>query len=126
MDSPRDMIAAALRRDAALHEGGQVDTIGNGYDAAEGEILPLESTRERDIGVALSFWDGWIDARNHAWRHYEGIARSDWPILARTIAAALEARHPITDAVVLGHFAPESQRSLWSRVRGWLDRRHAR
>jgi hypothetical protein len=118
--TPRTILAAALRRDASFHESGQFDAIGEGYDDAEGELLPLEERRERDVGIAISFWDGWIDSRNHDWQYYEGITQKDWPILAHMIASALEARDPISDSRVLEHFAPENQQSFWSRLKGWM------
>jgi hypothetical protein len=117
---PHAILAAALRRDAILHESGQFDAIGEGYDDAEGELLPLEERRERDVGIAFSFWDGWIDARNHDWQCYDGIAQNDWPILARAIAASLEEPSSINDSRVLKHFARETQQSFWSRLKGWL------
>lgn len=120
MDSPRRIIAQALRRDAALHEGGQLQSIGADFEATLGEIRPLEDRLERDVGIAIEFWDGWVDASVHDWQYYEGIARGDWPKLARAIATALEAGDPITEPIVLVHFAPENRRSLWSRLKGWF------
>ncbi len=54
--------------------------------------------------MALEFWAGWIDSRNHGWQFYEPIAEHDWPDLARRIATHLEEGSAITEAAVLERF----------------------
>jgi hypothetical protein len=67
--------------------------------------LPRGSGAELDkLFIALSFWDGWIDARNHEWQYYPGIEESDWPKLAKEIVKALAKDQEITQPTVLAHF----------------------
>ena len=121
-DTPRAIVATALRREAVLHDSERFDRIGDAYDDVEMELLPLETSCARDIAIAIamSFWDSWIDARNHDWHYYQGISQSDWPVLARTIASMLDTGAPITEPGVLKRFAPEYHRSLWRQLKEWL------
>ncbi len=76
-----------------------------GYDEMD-EALPRDSDDPRcsKLFVALSFWDGWIDASNHAWQYYQPICESDWPVLARELASTLRADHDVSNPVVLKRF----------------------
>ena len=75
-----------------------------GYDEMDG-ALPRGTGAQCDkLFVALSFWDGWIDASNHDWRYYEPIAADDWPRLAREIAAALREDRELVNPTVLDRF----------------------
>jgi hypothetical protein len=66
-----------LTRDAVAHEAGHYRDIGHAFDELDAN-LPREGGREFDqIFIALAFWDGWIDARNHDWQYYDGIGESD-------------------------------------------------
>jgi len=56
---------AGLEAAARSHETGDFPAISAGYDQLDGE-LPRNAGPEFDkLHVALHFWDGWIDARNH-------------------------------------------------------------
>ena len=56
------------------------------------------------LRVALSFWDGWINARNSGWQLDGGIAKAEWPWLARGVAADLEGDRDVTNARVVTRF----------------------
>ena len=93
----RDALVKHLTQDATAHDEGRFHDIGGGYDNVAGSV-PQRGGREwRDIYRALAFWDGWIDAKNHAWLYYEPIRREDWPVLARRIAGDLANGRKIID-----------------------------
>jgi hypothetical protein len=115
----RDRFATALEGAALSHERGVPSGIETGYDELD-VLLPRGQGPEYDkLHVALHFWDGWIDARNHDWMYYEGIEERDWPHLARVIATDLRADREIQDERVLIRFELRSVSagpSLWSRI----------
>lgn len=78
-DDPEDILASALLADADAHEGNRFEDIGERYDDVLAGLLPLKDRWTLHVSVALEFWDGWVDARNHDWQYYPGIARDDWP-----------------------------------------------
>ena len=81
----RQAFIEELRRDVDAHEAGRYEEVGAGFDGIDAE-LPRDQGPEFDkLFVALNFWDGWIDSRNHDWRYYEGITQRDWPVLARLV-----------------------------------------
>jgi len=93
-----------LNRDVDAHEAGRYKEVGAGFDDLDGE-LPRDHGPEFDkLFIALNFWDGWIDSRNHNWLYYKGIKQSDWPVLAKRIVKSLEADEEISEPMVLGHF----------------------
>src|SRR5215208_5029766 len=54
-----------LTRDTVAHESGRYRDIGSGFDELDAN-LPRDSGPEfEQLFIALAFWDGWIDARNH-------------------------------------------------------------
>lgn len=94
-----EILAKALVADAELHEANRYHEIGERYDDVYGELLPLDGASEAPVRVALEFWDGWIDARNHDWLYYEGIGEHDWPRYARVVSDCLRSnRVPRSDA----------------------------
>ena len=79
--------------------------------------------RGDDLGVArlriaLTFWDGWIDARNRGWQQTRGIQPDEWPVLARGIAADLQADREISDERVRTRFDAGATASGGERVQG--------
>ena len=76
----------------------------SGYHAMDVALPRVDDTRWDKVFVALSFWDGWIDARNHDWNYYPGINESDWPVLGRHIVISIANDTPITQSVVLKRF----------------------
>ncbi|HKO96622.1 MAG TPA: hypothetical protein VJU86_06510 [Pyrinomonadaceae bacterium] len=91
-------------RDINAHAAGRYEEVGAGFDDLDG-ALPREVGPEFvKLFIALNFWDGWIDSRNHAWLYYDGIEQFDWPVLAKHIVESLEADQEITEPTVLRHF----------------------
>ena len=117
---PEDILASALLADADAHEGGRFDDIAERYDDVLAELLPLKDRWTPQVSIAFEFWDGWADARNHDWHYYPGIARDDWPRLARDIARSLREGVEPADPIVLQHFRPRPRRSWRTRFREWL------
>jgi hypothetical protein len=76
---------------------GRFPDIGGGYDNILASSPQTGGREWREVSLALAFWDGWIDARNHGWRYHEPIRREDWPVLARRIAGDLASGREITD-----------------------------
>lgn len=107
-DATRADLVTHLRADAAAHDAERFDAIGRRFDDVERRFprgtAPNGAGPERGrLHVALTFWDGWIDARNNGWPDGP-IARSAWPGLARGIAADLEADLEIGDPLVRARF----------------------
>ena len=111
----RDALVTQLRQDAAAHEAGQYDSIGRRFDAVEHRFPRGTAPELGRLHVALTFWDGWANARNHGFPSGP-IRATDWPRLARAVAADLEADRDITDEVVLKHFDVVAHPQLNERV----------
>jgi len=69
-----------------------------------------------ELRLALTFWDAWIDARNHGWQTTAGIQPAEWPVLARAIAADLAAESPVSDPRVRTLFDVIAHTGLSDRV----------
>ena len=121
-DYAADYFVRHLERDIEAHEAGRYDEIGLAFDDAPDWALGEENDQEdaHRLGTAYSFWDQWIDARNHDWRYYPDIKQEDWPIIARQICWGLRERwelERIADNAVF-NLPPASPRvSLWTRVK---------
>src|SRR5687768_18119812 len=102
-EAARDALVAHLRQDAAAHERELYDEIGRRFDAVEYHFPRGTAPELSRLHVALTFWDGWVDARNRGWPAGP-IALGDWPRLARGVAADLEADREISDPLVLKRF----------------------
>jgi hypothetical protein len=120
----RDALIAELRKDAESHEAERYDSIGRRFDAIEHRFPKGTDPELGRLHIALAFWDGWVDARNNGWPGGT-IAKSDWPSLARGVAADLEADRDISDDAVLSRFdlvahpkLNERVQTLASRLRG--------
>jgi len=112
----REAIAEQLLGDATAHENARFDEIGRRFDTLE-RAFPYGSNRELvKLRIALTFWDGWIDARNRGWQTTRGIQPNEWPALARGIAADLVADREITDARARSHFDATASVSQSDRV----------
>lgn len=121
----RDALVVHLREDAAAHEAGRVDAVGRRFDAVE-RILPRGNAPElTKLRVALTFWDGWIEARNGGWPSSIDIAQAEWPMLARLIASDLAADRDISDPRVLARFDVDANPSLGGRVQTLATRLRA-
>jgi hypothetical protein len=121
----RERFASDLDRAAQAQDAGNLPGIETGYEALD-EVLPRGESAEYDkLHIALNFWDGWIDARNHDWHYYEGIAEQDWPNLARLIAADLRADREPRDERIRRHFDlrdSNERPSLWNRLRAKIGK----
>jgi hypothetical protein len=110
----RNSLAGELLKDAAEHEAGRFDEIGQRSDRMEvPRVGPPELTKLR---VALSFWDGWTDARNRGWQAGDSIAKGEWPMLARRIASDLAEDREISDPRVGARFDASASRPTEGRV----------
>lgn len=111
----RDTLVAELRRDAAAHRAEQYDQIGRRFDRVEHDFPIGTSPELGKLHIALTFWDGWIDARNNGWPRGP-IAMDDWPALADAVADDLAGDRDITLPVVLARFDVVAHPHLNERV----------
>ena len=100
----RNSLVGELLKDAAAHEAGHYDQIGRRFDGIERELPRGAAPPLTKLRVALSFWDGWIDARDRRWQAGGNIDKGEWPMLARRIASDLSQDHEICDARVGARF----------------------
>jgi hypothetical protein len=111
----RDALVTQLRHDADAHEAENYDAIGRRFDAIEYRFPRGTEPELGRLHIALAFWDGWVHARNHGWPAGP-IRADDWPRLARTVAADLEADRDLTSGLVLAHFDLVAHPGLNERV----------
>jgi hypothetical protein len=105
----RDALVDQLLQDAGAHDAGRFDEIGRPSDRIE---LPRVGPPElMKLRVALSFWDAWVDARNHDWQLGGDIGKAEWPTLARRIASDLAEGREISDARVGTRFDISTRRT---------------
>ncbi|HSJ62457.1 MAG TPA: hypothetical protein VK922_01005 [Gemmatimonadaceae bacterium] len=123
--SIRDALVAQLLGDATAHEAARYDSIGRRFDSIEHAFPRGGDAANTALRIALTFWDAWIDARNHGWQVTTGIQPEEWPVLARIIADDLSNERDITDARVRLRFdavaspaAAERVLVLAARLRG--------
>ena len=98
-----------LTRDADSHMARRYSEIGTGFGEMEANLLnsdeeEMDKEEFDKLFLARSFWEGWIDARNHDWSYYEHIEEDDWPILAKRIAVALAHDLEISNPQVFAQF----------------------
>jgi hypothetical protein len=122
----KQVTISGLCEAAFAHESGRLQAIETSFDSLDAN-LPRDAGPEFDkLFIALNFWDGWIDARNHDWQYYEGIGAEDWPGLARRIIADIAADREITDGLILKHFdfrSRKDRRGILRRFAGILRRK---
>lgn len=111
----RDALVTQLRQDASAHEKEQYDAVGRRFDAIEHRFPTGTAPELGRLHIALTFWDGWVHARNHGWPPGP-IGVTEWPQLAREVAADLEADRDITSEKVLKHFDIVAHPKLDDRV----------
>jgi hypothetical protein len=99
----RDSLVSNLRLDADAHDAGQFDAVGRRFDWLEHRFPRGTAPELGRLHIALTFWDGWIHARNHGWPP-SPIRVDDWPALARSVADDLSADLEISNATVLENF----------------------
>ena len=113
----RELLAGYLTTDATAHEAGKFDEIGRRFDGFEHRFPTGDDDGITELKIALTFWDAWIDARNHEWQTTAGIQPAEWPVLARAIAEDLKNDRPIQDAQVRARFDAVQHRGLNERVK---------
>jgi hypothetical protein len=111
----RDALVKHLREDAVLHEAEKYDSVGRRFDTIEHHFPRGTAPELGKLHIALTFWDGWIDARNNGWPGGP-IPVEEWPVLARNVAADLEADRDITNPMVLARFDIVANAKLNERV----------
>jgi hypothetical protein len=113
----KSLLIEALRHDAALHEARRFGELGAKFDAVDAQ-LPRDAGPEfNKLIFAHEFWAGWLDSCGHDWFFYEPIQEKDWPALARTVVADLNADRETTEPALVKRFSPPPARpSLVSRV----------
>jgi hypothetical protein len=111
-----------LSRDAVAHESGRYRDIGGAFDELDAN-LPRDGGPEFDqLLIALAFWEGWIDARNHDWLYYDEIGRDDWPVLARRMVESMAEAREITEPSILRHFDFRARQPREGRLKSLLTR----
>ena len=120
-EAARDALATHLQHDAAAHEQERYDAIGRRFDDVERHFPRGTAPELGRLHVALAFWDGWIDARNHGWPAGP-VAAAAWPALARAVAADLEADRDVAAPLVLARFDLVAHPKLNERVQGLAAR----
>lgn len=111
----RDALVTQLLEDAAAHEAGRYDSIGRRFDALEHRFPTGTAPELGRLHIALTFWDGWVHARNHGFPPGP-VTEKEWPGLARSVVADLQADRDITNEKVLRHFDIVAHPKLDDRV----------
>jgi len=113
----KQFIVDNLQRDTDFHDAGDYWRVGDNYDEYD-TILPRnDDPYFKKLHIALNFWDGWQDARNHDWHFYKGITKDDWPLLARIIIKYIKEEKEITEKIILEHFDLRPREGLISKLR---------
>lgn len=121
-----EILAMALEADAVAQECGRIDGIGMRYDEIELQVLPINDIPDQVYGMVFSFWDCWLDAKNHDWQYHEPISESDWPRLARVIARSVREFSIPLDPLIRTHFLPDDphqKASLIQQIKKYFSRR---
>jgi len=100
----KDYLIRNLSLDVERHLASDFIAIGEGFDQFDKKLPRNNDPQFTKLHIALNFWDGWQDARNHDWHYYEGISASDWPNLARIIIQNIKNEEEITNKIILKHF----------------------
>lgn len=90
-DKLKNFLIESLLHDAELHDAGSYSEIGKLMQAMPSfEDCFAEDEQEYErLLFAETFWDMWVDARNHDWGYYPGIEKNDWPVLAREVCRCI-------------------------------------
>ena len=100
----RRALIQALLANATSQDAGRADEVGQQASFVLAQLSVTRRPVPEAIYTALSFWSGWIDARQHDWTG-SAFERREWPILARGIASDLAKNAEIHDEAVLARFA---------------------
>ena len=100
----RKIVSTLLMTEAKKHEEAAFEDLGKDYDMTEIKLSDMEIT-DKDVGLAMIFWDAWLDERNHNFvGHYKGIEKTDWPKLAKSLANYLVKKIETIDPTIEEHF----------------------
>ena len=111
-----EILAKALEPDANIQEKNRISEIGNRYDDVYCEIFPINEILEDLFGLAMRFWDDWVDASNHEWKYHEPFVETDLPKMARKIATHLREATLPNDELILEEFMPTPKKSILKRI----------
>ena len=117
----RDTLVKHLREDADAHDAEKYDAVGRRFDSVEHQFPRGTAPALGKLHIALTFWDGWVHARNHGWPPGP-IGINEWPQLAREVAADLEADRDPTSEPVLKNFDLVANPKLNERVQILAER----
>jgi hypothetical protein len=81
-DQARDFIISAFPRLIEAHKGRNFKEIHEGFDVFDRNLPRVKGQGWENFGIALNYWDTWIDAKNHNWQYYKPLTDNDWPNLA--------------------------------------------
>lgn len=112
------MIDTLLQK-AEAHENEQFEEVKNGFEEMDQKLPRNEGSEYGKVFVAFHFWDGWIDSINHNWQeYYQGIGKSDWPKLAKSLAHTLENDEETSEEIIKEHFDFRNQPpNLFERIK---------
>ena len=117
----REALVKHLLHDASAHDAERFDEIGRRFDSLENLFPRGRDASLMKLHVAMTFWDGWIDARNNGWPR-GAIAVEQWPALADAVAADLAADREISSPAVLERFDIVTHPKLNERVQTLASR----
>lgn len=103
-DIIRERLAAALKRDSALHKQKRYEQLGAGFLELQSVLRHGGDHRYEKLICAIKFWDAWILARNTDWLEHDHIPEDTWGSLGEGVAADLEADRDIRDSRVRSAF----------------------
>jgi hypothetical protein len=105
-DAARQALVDGLTEDASAHDAGRYAEVGWRFASIRDAVARQDASAVSRLHVALSFWRGWMQARDGRWPvPGAGIAAADWPRLARRIASDLALDRDVSDPMVRTHFA---------------------
>ena len=116
-DEAKKLTIASLNQAIEAHESGNYSRIDSGFDELD-VALPRNNADERydSLIISLSFWDSWIDARNHDWDYYPDFPKYSWPKHARIIVEDLNSERNISDELILKNFDFTRKTSFLGRM----------
>lgn len=121
----RNALVDQLLRDAMAHDAERYDEVGRRFESVEHELPRGVAPELARLRVALTFWDAWINARDQGWRPDAGIAKVEWPLLARSVAADLQGDRDVTNARVVTRFDAAASPPPGNRVQALAARLRA-
>jgi hypothetical protein len=116
-DEAKHYLVEHLSRDVALHSAGDYWRVGDNFDEFDKNLPRNDDPKFRKLHIALNFWDGWQDSRDHDWHFYKGISQTDWPRLAEIIIQNVKEEKEITDEIILEHFDLRPREGMISKLK---------